>query len=283
MWGQAERSFFLEARSQITEQISREFSTSATIFWVEITIYHCPFQTQTLTWQIISKITSMIKLVTSTVHWCNTIKLLQRHMGWKYTSTKTTSFHRVQTNIMQWSQTTHHGQSNKMLWARPIPTSLLKKILPSVSQLLTAIVNRSTTLGTFPMLFKGALVWSLLKKANLDLVNKNYRPVLNLAFVGKLIKHVVADQVTSHIAQHNLMEANQSACHSYYSMETTLLKVKADILRAMDIQEVICLVLLDLSAAFDTVNHDTLITRLQDRFGIGGTALEWFKSYLSGR
>ena len=127
----------------------------------------------------------------------------------------------------------------------PIPTSLLKKILPLVSQLLTAIVNNSITLGTFPNCIKGALVQPLLKKANLDLINKNYRTVSNLSFVGKLIECVVADQVTSHITQHGLMEANQSAYCSHHSTETTLLKVKADILRAMDNQEVVCLVLLD--------------------------------------
>ena len=113
----------------------------------------------------------------------------------------------------------------------PIPTSLLKKLLPSVSQLLTAIVNNSTTLGTFPIYIKGALIWPLLKKANLDLVNKNYRLVSNLSFVGKLIECVVTDQVTSHITQHSLIEASQSVYHSHHSTETTLLKVKADILR----------------------------------------------------
>ena len=165
----------------------------------------------------------------------------------------------------------------------PIPTSLLMKILPSVSQILTAIVNNSITLGTLPNCIKGALVQPLLKKANLDLINKNYRPVSNLSFVGKLIEYVDADQVTSHITQHGLMEANQSAYCSHHSTETTLPKVKVDILRAMDNQEVVCLVLLDLSAAFNSINHDILIARLQDRFGIGGTTLEWFRSYLSGR
>ena len=114
-------------------------------------------------------------------------------------------------------------------------------------------------------------------------MNRNYRPVSNLSFVGKLIEHVVTDHVTSHITQHSLMEANQSAYCFHHSTETTLLKLKADIFRPMDNQEVVCLVLLDLSAAFDTLNHDILIARLQDRFGIGGTALEWFKLYLSGR
>ena len=90
-----------------------------------------------------------------------------------------------------------------------------------------------------------------------------------MSFVGKLIECVVADQITSHITQHSLMEASQSAYRSHHSTETTLLKVKADILRAMDNQEVVCLVLLDLSAAFDTVNHEIFIARLRDRFGIG--------------
>ena len=78
------------------------------------------------------------------------------------------------------------------------------------------------------------------------------------------------------------MESKQSAYHSHHSTETPLLKVKADILRAMDNQEVIWLVLLNLSAVFDTVSHDTLIARHQDRFGMGGIGLEWFRSYLSG-
>ena len=104
-----------------------------------------------------------------------------------------------------------------------------------------------------------------------------------MSFVGKLIEHVVADQLTSHITQHSLMEANQSSYCSHHNTETTLLKVEVDVLRAMDNQEVVCLVLLDLSTAFNIVNHDILTARLQDRFGIRGTALEWFRSYLSGR
>ena len=127
-----------------------------------------------------------------------------------------------------YSSLVQHNQATSEIYGvkDAILTSLLKRILPSVSQLLTAIVNSSTTLGTFPTLFKGALVQPLLKKAYLDLVNKNYRPVL--------IKCIVADQVTSHIAQPNLMEANQSTYHSHHSTGITLLRVKADILWAMD-------------------------------------------------
>ena len=141
----------------------------------------------------------------------------------------------------------------------PIPMSLLKKILPTVSMLLTQIVNASLSSGLFPKSFKEALIRPLLKKLNLPLINKNYRPVSNLAFVGKLIERVVADQLNQHINQHSLMEENQSAYRSHHSTETTLIKVKADVLKAMDNQEVVCLVLLDLSTAFDTVDHSILL------------------------
>ena len=64
-------------------------------------------------------------------------------------------------------------------------------------------------------------------------------------------------------------------------METALLRVQNDILCAIDNQCSVILVLFDLSAAFDTVNHRILLKRLATRFGIGGLALEWFRSYLS--
>ena len=79
------------------------------------------------------------------------------------------------------------------------------------------------------------------------------------------------------------MEPNQSVSKPFYSTETTLLRVKADILKCIDNQEIVCLVLLDLSAAFDTVDHTILLNRLHERFGVTGTVLEWFKSYLRGR
>ena len=75
----------------------------------------------------------------------------------------------------------------------------------------------------------------------------------------------------------------QSAYRSGHSTETALVKVKADLLHAIDHQEVVCLVLLDLSLAFDTVDHFMLLQRLEVCFGIKETALEWIRSYLTGR
>ena len=149
----------------------------------------------------------MIKLVTATFHWCNTIKLLWKHGVEVHPPPTPPSFMEFKPISCSDLERYTMASPTKSCELDTIPTSLLKKILPSVSQLLTAIVNNFTTLGTFPK-FKWALVQPLLKKANLDLVYKNYRPVSNLSFVGKLIECVVADQVTLHITQHSLMEAN---------------------------------------------------------------------------
>ena len=76
-----------------------------------------------------------------------------------------------------------------------------------------------------------------------------------------------------HIQANNLMEPLQSTYKSYHTTETALLKVKADILKVMDNQEVTCLVLLDLSAAFDMVDHKILLEKLENYFGINSIAL----------
>ena len=104
-----------------------------------------------------------------------------------------------------------HRSPSKSCDDDPIPTTLLKNILPSFLPVLTALVNGSMQTGVFPDDLKQALVKPLLKKANLDLVDKNYQPVSNLEFAGKIIERAVTDQVTHHITKHNLMESMQSA------------------------------------------------------------------------
>ena len=86
--------------------------------------------------------------------------------------------------------------------------------------------------------------------------------------MGKLMERCLIDQLMDHIHVNTLMEPLQSAYKSYHSTETALVKVKADILKAMDNQEVTCLVLLDLSATFDMVDHKILLDRLENHFGI---------------
>ena len=165
----------------------------------------------------------------------------------------------------------------------PIPTNLLKLCIDEIVPILTQILNGSLTEGVFPESFKEATITPLLKKAGLDLTLSNYRPVSNLLFLSKLIERAVADQLVHHISANGLHDPLQSAYKQFHSTETALVKVTNDILCALDKNEVVILVLLDLSAAFDTVDHKILLHRLEHTFGIKGVALDWFESYLVGR
>ena len=150
-----------------------------------------------------------------------------------------------------------------------------KLVLASLEQLLTVItqmINSSLLAGHFPKLRKEALVDPRQKKEGINDFS-NLRPV------SKLTERAVFDQV--HV--HDLYPKLQSAYRRGHSTETALLKIHNDILIAMDRQHVILLVLLDLSAAFDTVEHSVLLSRLSNSFGIRDTALCWFRSYLSDR
>ncbi len=122
-----------------------------------------------------------------------------------------------------------------------------------------------------------------LKKPNLDLVKKNYRPVSNLAFLSKITEKVVAKQTSQHMSSCQLHPKLQSAYRQNHSTETALLRVHNDIMINMNKQHVTLVVFLDLSAAFDTVDHGVLIRRLEQTFGVCGDALAWFRSYLAKR
>ena len=112
------------------------------------------------------------------------------------------------------------------------------------------------------------------------LIPKNFRPVSNLTYLSKLIERVVCAQISEMAEKSGNTEPLQSAYKKNHSTEMALLKVKADILQAMDNQWVVCPILLGLSAAFNMVNHQLLLNRLKYRFGLGGVILDWIRSYL---
>ena len=105
----------------------------------------------------------------------------------------------------------------------------------------------------------------------------------NLSFLSKLAVRAVSRQLLEHAECHNLMPVYQSAYKPGHCTETALVKLHSDICLAMDRQEVTLLVMTDLSAAFDTVDHQILLELLDNRFGIRGSALEWLQSYLANR
>ena len=111
----------------------------------------------------------------------------------------------------------------------------------------------------------------------------NYRPASNLPFLSKVLERIVLKQFLQHLESRSLLEPFQSAYRKCHSTETALLRVVNDLLQASDSGHVSILSLLDLSAAFDTIDHNILIKRLNTTFGCSGTVLDWFTSYLSFR
>ena len=149
----------------------------------------------------------------------------------------------------------------------PAPATLLKQYTEILVPSIQSIINASLSQGSFTYSLKTAMLRPLLKKPNLEPVFKNYHPVSNLGYLSKIVEKVVCTQITSFAAQTKNTEDLQSAYREDHSTETALLKVKTDLLKALDNQEISCLILLDLSAAFDTVSHKLLLNRLKYRFG----------------
>ena len=123
----------------------------------------------------------------------------------------------------------------------------------------------------------------MFKKGAIDFAFKNLRPVSNLQFVSKITERAVFDQVYAHVMNNELFPELQSAYRKSNSTETALVKIVNDILLDLNRQHVSLLVLLDLSAAFCTVDHTILLRRLETLFGVTGDALKWIASYLSTR
>uniref|UniRef100_A0A3B1IP97 Reverse transcriptase domain-containing protein n=1 Tax=Astyanax mexicanus TaxID=7994 RepID=A0A3B1IP97_ASTMX len=165
-----------------------------------------------------------------------------------------------------------------------LPTKFLKNVFYSISADILQIVSTSLMSGVFPNALKTAVVKPLLKKKNLDtnLLN-NYRPISNLPFIGKIIEKIVFKQVMHFLSINNCLDQFQSGFRPNHSTETALIKVINDIRLNTDSGKMSILLLLDLSAAFDTIDHNILIDRFENRVGISGTVLKWFSSYLQGR
>ena len=135
--------------------------------------------------------------------------------------------------------------------------------------------------GVMPSHLKRAHARPIIKKSCIDKdILNNYRPVSNLPYLSKTIERVVAARLSVHMSECNLCVPNQSAYKPNQSVEAALVCVQNDILCAMDNQNIVIMLLLDLSAAFDTMDHNVMLHRLSHDVEVGQTALNWFKSYL---
>ncbi|KAJ8018487.1 RNA-directed DNA polymerase from mobile element jockey [Holothuria leucospilota] len=165
----------------------------------------------------------------------------------------------------------------------PVPTKIVKECIEILLPVITNIINLCMEHGEFPECWRCAVVVPILKKRGLPLDFPNYRPVSNLPYLSKLVESAVMEQFQQHMFTNNLLPANNSAYRKHHSTETTLLRVYSDILNNMDVGKVTVLLMLDLSAAFDTVNYHLLFDNLVNRVNIKGLVLKWFQEYLCNR
>ena len=112
---------------------------------------------------------------------------------------------------------------------------------------------------------------------------KSWRPISNLSFLSKLVERVAVNRLNDHLSNYNLLPANQSAYRAHHSTETAVFAIVNDITRSIDDGHLCALVLLDLSAAFDTIDHDIMLETLESRFSVTEGARSWFQSYLTQR
>ena len=166
----------------------------------------------------------------------------------------------------------------------PVPTFLVREFIDTLLPYLTCMVNASLTQGRLPETQKHAIVSPLLKKPGLDMTEmNNFRPVSNLSFMSKVVERAVAKQLNDFLADNDLLPRYQSAYRKRHSTETAMLRIWSDVLMAADARHVTVLGLLDLTAAFDCVDHGLLLMRLERTIGLTGGVLNWMRSFITDR
>ena len=165
----------------------------------------------------------------------------------------------------------------------PLPSAILKANTSILAPILRSIINLSYESSTVPASMKHAVITPLLKGSGLSADDySSYRPISNLPYASKLLERHVSAQLRLHLQSNDLEDPFQSANRRAHSVETAIVCIQDDILRSLDMHKHVVLVLLDLSAAFDTIDHDILLIDLH-RMGVRGDALCWLSSYLTHR
>jgi hypothetical protein len=163
-----------------------------------------------------------------------------------------------------------------------LPTWLFKSTSQVLMPVLVCWVNCILKNG-LPEHYKHSIITPLMKSKTLN-PNElcSYRPVANFPTLVKIVEKLISHKIMSHLERNNLLDPFQSAYRTDHSCETVILSILNDVYTAIDRGEITLLIMLDMSAAFDTVDHGLLLRKLEC-LGIGGDALQWLKNYLNNR
>jgi len=157
---------------------------------------------------------------------------------------------------------------SKTGWLDPVPSEIIKEFLTDLLPFIARMCTSSLMTGHLPCSQRHAVITPILKKLGTDVsVASNYRPISGLTFLSKLIERLVSRQLINYLETNDLCPINQSAYRKNHSTETVVLYVLANTYAAIDRRDVTLMAMLDQSAAFDLVDHDILLQRLNNTFG----------------
>ena len=170
---------------------------------------------------------------------------------------------------------------NKSSGPFSIPPRILKLIIKEISSPIASIINLSFSTGSFPDILKISSVVPIHKKGS-KLKVDNYRPISLLSNLSKIFEKIMYTRIYSFLCKYNCLSELQFGFRSKHSTNHALIKITDSIKEAIDKKEFACGVFIDLQKAFDTVNHEILLHKL-DHYGIRSNAKLWFESFLTGR
>ena len=166
----------------------------------------------------------------------------------------------------------------------PAPATILMQNIDALYPILLKIVNSIINESEFPKALKHAVITPILKSPKLDPEQYNhFRPVSSLPFLSKISEKAIYDQLTVYLESNCLYSKFQSAYRKHHSCETALIKLVDDLQKMTFENNNVLLILLDSSAAFDTVDHHILLEKLESKFKISDCALKLIRSYLTDR
>ena len=162
-----------------------------------------------------------------------------------------------------------------------IDTSTIKLVKNEILPVITHIVNLSISTGRFPSAWKKAKVVPLYKKDD-PLNPKNYRPVAIVPILSKILERVIFNQMIEYLTSNGILHPNHHAFRQNHNTTTAMIQMYDSWLQAIESGQIAGVCMLDMSAAFDLVNHDLLLQKLQ-LYGFDVKMLDWIRSYLTGR
>ena len=163
-----------------------------------------------------------------------------------------------------------------------IPAFILQLITPSIAEPLSDIINISFSQGKYIDFLKISRIIAIYKEKGDNLMAKNYRPISLLPNINKIFEKIMHKRVYEFVEDKNILYELQFGFRMFHSTQHALIDITEDIRSAIDGNMFALGVFIDLQKAFDTVDHEILLTKLA-HYGIRGVANDWFRSYLSNR